>query len=65
MRIMNTPLPPVLDLISQLVATPSVSSAQAEWDMGNRATIDLISLWCQENRKSWFTAPVISNQFLT
>ena len=48
MSAMNTHFPPVLDLISQLVATPSVSSAQAEWDMGNRATIDLISQWCQD-----------------
>ena len=45
---MDTPIPPVLELISELVALPSVSSAQPEWDMGNRAVIDRIAQWCQD-----------------
>lgn len=31
--------------LSQLVATPSVSSTSPRWDMGNRAVIDMLANW--------------------
>jgi len=34
-------------MIAQLIATPSVSCAQAELDMSNRAVIDLLAGWCE------------------
>ncbi|HMM46005.1 MAG TPA: acetylornithine deacetylase [Candidatus Macondimonas sp.] len=45
---MHTLLPPAPQLISELIAIPSVSSAQPELDMGNQAVIERISEWCQQ-----------------
>jgi len=47
MALMDTLLPPPERLISELIAIPSVSSAQPELDMGNRAVIERICEWCQ------------------
>lgn len=47
MTFMNTLLPPAPQLISELIALPSVSSAQVELDRGNRAVIERICEWCQ------------------
>ncbi len=40
---MNASLPGPIELLTQLVGLPSVSSTSAEWDMGNRAVIDLLA----------------------
>jgi acetylornithine deacetylase len=37
----------VLDQLSQLVASPSVSSTDPAWDQGNRAVIDLLAGWLE------------------
>ncbi len=44
---MAQPLPETSEMIAQLIATPSVSCAQAELDMSNRAVIDLLAGWCE------------------
>ncbi len=41
-------LPAVRELIARLVATPSVSSVEPEFDQGNRAIIDLLAGWCSD-----------------
>jgi acetylornithine deacetylase len=38
-------LPPVLDMVRQLVATPSVSSPDDRFDQSNRGVIDLVAEW--------------------
>lgn len=35
------------ETLAQLVATPSVSSTSARWDMGNRGVIDLLANWLE------------------
>ncbi len=45
---MTTGLPGTRDMIAQLIATPSVSCAQASMDMSNRAVIDLLAEWCEQ-----------------
>ena len=35
------------DKFQQLIATPSVSSVNPDFDMGNRAVIDLLATWCE------------------
>lgn len=42
----STLLPPLFEMISRLVAVPSVSSTLPEWNQGNRAVIDLLAEWC-------------------
>jgi acetylornithine deacetylase len=37
--------PPLLDMIRDLVGTPSVSSVEASLDQGNRAVIELLANW--------------------
>ncbi len=44
---MSTP-PPLLEMISRLIAAPSVSSISPQWDQGNRAVIDLLSFWFED-----------------
>jgi acetylornithine deacetylase len=44
---MNQNLPETREMIDNLIATPSVSCAQAELDMSNRAVIDLLAGWCE------------------
>ena len=38
-------LPPALEMIRQLVATPSVSSPDDRFDQSNRGVIDLVAGW--------------------
>jgi acetylornithine deacetylase len=38
-------LPPALDIVRQLVATPSVSSPDDRFDQSNRGVIDLVADW--------------------
>jgi acetylornithine deacetylase len=38
-------LPPALDIVRQLVATPSVSSPDDRFDQSNRGVIDLVAEW--------------------
>jgi len=40
-------LPPTKEMISQLIATPSVSCVHANLDMSNRAVIDLLAGWAE------------------
>ncbi len=42
------PPPKLLDLIGALVATPSVSSFEADLNHGNRAVIDLLAGWLED-----------------
>ena len=44
---MKTGLPDTIDMISQLIATPSVSCFHADLDMSNRAVIDLLANWME------------------
>lgn len=38
----------IIDQLSQLVGTPSVSSTDPNWDQGNRAVIDLLAGWLSQ-----------------
>ena len=38
----------IIDQLRQLVATPSVSSTDPNWDQGNRAVIDLLAGWLDD-----------------
>lgn len=40
-------LPPPLDMLRQLIATPSVSSSDERFDQSNRDVIDLIAEWAE------------------
>ena len=41
-------LPPALEMVRQLVASPSVSSPDARFDQSNRGVIDLVAEWAAE-----------------
>ncbi|QQD18195.1 acetylornithine deacetylase [Spongiibacter nanhainus] len=41
-------LPPPLQMISQLVAIPSISATSPRWDMGNRKVVELLAQWLEE-----------------
>lgn len=41
---MNTP-PPLITMMSQLIASPSISSSQASWDQSNKKVIELLESW--------------------
>ncbi|HET7306997.1 MAG TPA: acetylornithine deacetylase [Gammaproteobacteria bacterium] len=43
----NRPIPPLLEMIRSLIATPSVSSVTPEFDMSNRPVVDLLANWCE------------------
>jgi len=40
----NTP-PPLITMMSQLIASPSISSSQASWDQSNKKVIELLESW--------------------
>ena len=42
---MSRRVPELLTMFDQLIATPSVSSTEPEWDEGNRGVIDLLAEW--------------------
>lgn len=44
---MNTPSPDIIDMISQLISTPSVSCVRPELDMSNEPVIDLLANWLE------------------
>ena len=44
---MSRPIPKLTEMMAALVASPSVSSTQAELDQGNRAVIDLLAGWLE------------------
>jgi acetylornithine deacetylase len=44
---MNSKLPGTVEMIAQLIATPSVSCYHAHLDMSNRAIIDLLANWME------------------
>ena len=45
---MSNPERRVIEQLSQLVGTPSVSSTDPTWDQGNRAVIDLLASWLDD-----------------
>ena len=45
---MSNTVPSLLEMIHQLVATPSVSCTLDDWDMSNRPVIDLLANWLNE-----------------
>ena len=47
-RYVGRMLPTTVDMIGQLVATPSVSSPDARFDQSNRGVIDLVAEWAEE-----------------
>lgn len=44
---MKQSVPPTVEMISQLIASPSVSCVHADLDMSNRAVIDLLADWTE------------------
>ena len=42
---MDRPVPEIRDMLSRLVATPSVSSVSSRWDQSNEAVIGLLGEW--------------------
>lgn len=44
---MNHPTPPLLEMIAELVALPSVSSVTPEFDTGNRAVCERLAQWLE------------------
>jgi len=42
------PVPSLLQLIRELVASPSVSSVNPTWDQGNQPVVDLLAGWLQD-----------------
>jgi len=42
---MSKSIPSLIDMLTQLIATPSVSCTADEWDMSNRPVIDLLETW--------------------
>jgi len=45
---MSNPLPSLKERVAQLIQTPSVSAASAEWDMSNKPVIHLLADWFQQ-----------------
>ncbi len=41
-------LPDLFDMLAALVATPSVSCSSPQFDMGNRAVVELLAQWLQQ-----------------
>ncbi len=41
------PFPNTLTMVSELIATPSISSVEPQFDHGNRAVIDLLANWLE------------------
>ncbi len=48
MRFMTNKLPTMSDMFTQLIAAPSVSSVNSEFDMGNKLVIDLLAGWLSD-----------------
>ncbi|HET7569501.1 MAG TPA: acetylornithine deacetylase [Gammaproteobacteria bacterium] len=44
----HRPIPPLIEMIRALIATPSVSSVSPEFDMSNRPVADLLANWCED-----------------
>lgn len=42
---MTAQLPTLVEQLKQLVALPSISSTSAQWDMSNRAVVELLATW--------------------
>ena len=45
---MSKQIPEMLESFSQLVAAPSVSSTDPQWDQSNRGVIDLLAGWLED-----------------
>jgi len=45
---MMAQIPSMLNMISELIAVPSVSCANCDQDQSNKAIIELLAQWCQE-----------------
>jgi acetylornithine deacetylase len=44
---MSLSTPDLINMMSQLIATPSISCVRPELDMSNEAVIDLLASWCE------------------
>ena len=42
-------IPPLLDMIRDLIGTPSISSVDPAMDQGNRAIIELLASWLDDS----------------
>ena len=42
---MTRPIPSIMTMFDRLLASPSVSSTEPEWDQGNRGVIELLAEW--------------------
>ncbi len=60
---MNTTLPNYSDMLEELVASPSVSSAEADLDQSNRDVIELLAQWLDELGFVVELMPVTENKF--
>jgi acetylornithine deacetylase len=45
---MSKQIPEMLESFSQLVAAPSVSSTDPQWDQSNRGVVDLLAAWLED-----------------
>ena len=45
---MSKQIPEMLESFSQLVAAPSVSSTDPQWDQSNRCVVDLLAGWLDD-----------------
>ncbi len=43
---MNTP--PLIEMMQRLIATPSVSSVNPQWDQSNGPVVELLDQWCRD-----------------
>ena len=51
-------VPPLMDLLRELIAAPSVSSVSPELDQGNLAVIDLLAGWLEDAGFAVEVAPI-------
>ena len=47
-RVPDIHLPPFERLLAQLVATPSVSSPQSDWDQSNTPVVQILADWFEQ-----------------
>lgn len=45
---MTAKIPPLLTIINQLIATPSISCLTPQYDQSNQTVIELLANWCQD-----------------
>ncbi len=60
---MTEPSPRLIEMVSQLIATPSISCVRHELDMSNEPVIDLLANWLQSSGFSITKQPVSAGKF--